>query len=87
MQEKKVIRGKKLSLRFNVDEARRAKKVFDKLIEILEMDLQSSIRSSRKVDNYDKPAWSEFQADQLGSQRTLQSVIDLITVRIESKKP
>lgn len=65
-------------------EARRAKTYFDKLIKVLEKDLQSSIRSSSNESNYDKPAWAEHQADQLGVQRTLRKVIDLITIRKET---
>ena len=76
---------KRLGTKFTKDEARRAKKVFDKIIELLEKDLESSIRSSRVKDIYLSPAWSEFQADRLGSQRTLQNIIDLITVTPEKK--
>lgn len=75
----------KLSTEFTDVEAQRAKRYFDKLIKVLKKDLESSIRSSSSVENYKLPAWSEYQADQLGSQRTLRKVIDLITITKEPK--
>ena len=51
---------------------------FEKLSEILEEDLQASIKDGQNKDHYFMPAWSEYQADRIGTQRTLQNIIDLI---------
>ena len=74
----------KLLTEFTEEEARRARKYFEKLIKILEKDLDSNIRSSSEESNYGEPAWAEHQADRLGVQRTLRKVIDLITIRKET---
>ena len=75
----------KLSPEFTDIEASRAKIYFDKLIKVLERDLESSLRSSSGESHYNKPAWAVFQADRLGTQRTLRKIIDLITIVKEPK--
>jgi len=76
-------KSSRLSTEFTDVEARRARTYFNKLIKILEKDLESSVRSSSSEALYAEPAWAEHQADRLGVQRTLRKVIDLITIRKE----
>jgi len=52
--------------------------VLDRLKRMLQEELAASHKAAGKEDNYSLPAWSEFQADKLGEQRTLQMVIDLL---------
>ena len=73
----------KLLTEFKESELNAARKYFDKLIKVLEKDLEESIRSSSDEAKYAEPAWAEHQADRLGVQRTLRKVIDLIAIRKE----
>ncbi len=57
--------------------------VLDVLRNILKEELEESIRDMRSSENYTLPNWSEFQADKIGTQRTLNKVIDLITLTKE----
>ena len=54
------------------------REVFDVLRDILEEELRASQKDSYNRDHYFMPAWSEYQADKKGEQRTLQKVIDLL---------
>ena len=57
--------------------------VLDVLKNILKEDLEESLRSGRSTENYAIPNWSEFQADKIGTQRTLVKLIDLLTLTKE----
>jgi len=52
--------------------------VFQTLREILEDELEASLKDSCKKEHYFMPAWSEYQADKRGEQRILRKVIDLL---------
>ena len=60
-----------------------SRNVLERLSEILEGRLKASQTASWRKTTYEMPAWSEYQADQLGEQRTLQSIIDLVTLTEE----
>lgn len=61
------------------------REVFDVLKVILEEELEASRKDSYKKDHYFMPAWSEYQADKRGEQRTLQWVIDLLPKEIKDE--
>jgi len=54
------------------------KDMFDVLKSILIEDMESSQAGARNQDSYKLPAWAEFQADNIGTQRTLKRIIDLL---------
>lgn len=54
------------------------KRVFSVLRKILEDKVESIRREKTSPKTYALPAWSEFQADKNGEERTLQWVIDLL---------
>ena len=57
--------------------------ILDVLRNILREDLEESVRAMRYSENYTLPNWAEFQADSIGTQRTLTKVIELITLTKE----
>lgn len=61
------------------------KELLDRIIEIIKEDLDISLKEMRSVASYDKPAWSEFQADKLGEQRAYAKMIALLTLDREEK--
>lgn len=54
------------------------KDVLNHLKKLLEEDLELSVKKQRDVKSYLFSSWSEFQADKIGEQRTLQKIIDLL---------
>ena len=52
--------------------------LLDTLAKILEEELNSSIKESSNKESYKLPAWSEYQADRLGEQRTLRKILNII---------
>lgn len=54
------------------------REIFDVLRNILVEELEASQKDSYNKTHYLMPAWSEYQADKRGEQRTLQKVIDLL---------
>lgn len=72
--------SKRLSDTFSKEEIIAHRVVFDKLRGLHQKELENNLRSGRKKEHYFLPAWSEYQADRLGTQRTLQEVIDLLTI-------
>ena len=57
------------------------REVFELLRDILQEELDASMREQRKKEHYLMPAWSEFQADMNGEQRALRRVIDLLPLK------
>jgi hypothetical protein len=55
-----------------------AKEFMDVLKNILQEDLDALEKEMESKDNYFMPAWSEYQADKIGSRRTLKKIINLI---------
>lgn len=54
---------------------------FIRLSEILQEDLDSTVKEMSMEEGYDSPAWAERQADRLGKIRTLRKVVDLIDLK------
>ena len=52
--------------------------IFSVLKNILDEDIRAIDKSMMSKDSYDLDAWPFFQADQLGSKRTLIKLLDLI---------
>lgn len=50
------------------------------LSKILEDKLESNRQLQESKSNYESPAWSEQQADFIGSQRALRDIIDLLNI-------
>ena len=59
---------------------RHNRELLQRIMDILKDDLEVSLKEMRSVDSYDKPAWSEFQADKLGEQRAYAKMIALLTL-------
>lgn len=49
------------------------------LVSYMEEQLQLSIRKNQSSTNYEARAWPYMQAEQLGTQKTLQKLIKLLT--------
>lgn len=60
-----------------------AQDIWDVLKNIIEEDLNAVDKDIMNKDNYFMPAWSEFQADRIGSKRALQKVLNLIPTKGE----
>lgn len=73
--------SKRFNKRVTKEEVLASSTVLEAIKQILVEDLDSSIKESTKTDNYKLPSWGEYQADQLGSQRTYRKIIDLITIK------
>jgi len=73
--------SKRFSKRVDKTEVLAASTVMEAIKTILKEDLEASLRDSAKADNYNKPSWSECMADQLGTQRTLRKVIEIVTIK------
>lgn len=68
-QEEKERFEKRLSL---------VKDVFNVLEELIKEDLEVSNRKSKDEENFTLPAWSEYQAYQLGMQKQAEKILNLI---------
>lgn len=54
------------------------KKVREKLTELFEKKVQGSYLITDKENKYDKPSWSEYQADAIGYRRALKELIKFL---------
>ena len=54
------------------------KKVREKLVKALSKKIEDSYLKSDKENKYDKPSWSEYQADAIGARRTMKMLIDML---------
>lgn len=52
--------------------------VLERLAELLQNKLDDNVKAARKNVSFEKPAWSEYQAYQLGAQEQLDNIIKLI---------
>lgn len=50
----------------------------DYLVSYLETLLSTSIRKQQSSDNYTLPAWPYYQAEELGVQKSLNKILNLI---------
>jgi len=55
-----------------------SKMVRERLAEMLDAKLNSSVRASRSSESYDSPNWALKQADATGYQRALEEVKSLL---------
>lgn len=55
-----------------------SKMVRERLTEMLDTKLSSSVRASRSSESYDSPNWALKQADATGYQRALEEVKSLL---------
>lgn len=53
--------------------------VLDALKKVCQADIDSSIRSARDIEKFEKPSWALEQALQIGIQKALTRVIETIT--------
>ena len=59
--------------------------VLEKLTSILESKLKANQTAQLSKTNYDKTSWALEQADFIGTQRTLNELISIITPTIVNK--
>lgn len=57
--------------------------ILSRLINILTKDIEASRREQKKIDLYDCPNWQLMQADCNATQRTLEKIITLCTIKSE----
>jgi len=57
------------------------KDIFDSIVEILKDKKETALLQIVAECNYNKEAWSEYQADKLGTIRTLSELITLLEVK------
>lgn len=50
----------------------------ERLVEMLDAKITSSVRASRSAESYDSPNWALKQADATGYQRALEEVKSLL---------
>lgn len=62
-----------------------ARKVLEKLEDILSSKKKASFDSMKNLSNYEAAAWSEKMADQLGYQRALDEVSSIIKITNQEK--
>lgn len=55
-----------------------AQEFFDIMKALIEEDLNALEKEIESKDNYFMPAWAEYQADRIGSKRTLKKILNLI---------
>jgi hypothetical protein len=55
-----------------------AKDLFQRLFELVEVKVETNSSERRRKSTYDKPAWSEFQADSNGYERALTEIKELL---------
>lgn len=60
-----------------------ASEVLQRLSNILQDDLNASIKQMAALENYDCPKWEYKMADALAHQRTLRQMLDLL--KLEEK--
>lgn len=65
--QEEVIQSFRSSLRFR-----------EQLIKVLSTKIEASRKESITKSSYDKPAWSEYQADNNGYERAVREVISLL---------
>lgn len=58
-----------------------SEEVLDRIKQVLQEKLDANTIKLLEPANYDKPAWSEYQADRIGYARALTEVIQLLTFR------
>ena len=52
--------------------------IYDIIKEYINESVSLSLREMRDKDNFSLPAWSEYQAFQLGMQKAYQKLLDFI---------
>ena len=79
---------KKISSKFNkripTERILECSDVLEAINEVLTKDLNASLTNMRGLDNYDTHNWKYLMADYLATQRTLNNVITLLTIRGDS---
>ena len=70
----------RLSKKLNKETWEASTVVLEALKEHFSEDLEALERKTYSVDSYGIPSWSEYQADLLGSIRTLKKVISILTM-------
>lgn len=57
-----------------------SKGVLDRLADIMRDDIEATLAEMSRSDSYTSPAWSEYQADRLGTLKTLRKYVDLLNL-------
>lgn len=72
--------NKQLLKLFSEDRIKSSKDIFDGLRAHLEGLYDTKVKDAFSEKHYEKTAWSELQADKLGTLRTLQDLINLLKI-------
>lgn len=72
--------NKLLLTKVDKERVRACKDVLDSVVDLLEIKKKAIIEETFNTDNYKLEQWSHYQADKLGSIRTLNETINLLKV-------
>lgn len=61
-----------------IEQIQNSRYILSVLSDLLVEKLEENRKSQEAKSNYESPAWSEQQADFIGSQRTLRDIINLL---------
>ena len=67
------------------DEIKTKEEVYKYLYDYLKDSIETSNRKMVDEDNFSLPAWSEFQAYQLGMQKAYRKVLDLLPLNLDQR--
>lgn len=73
--------NQQLLTKFDRERIKAARDIFEGIVEILEQKKENAIQEAFKDTNYASKSWSEYQADRLGTIRTLTETINLLKVK------
>jgi len=65
---------------FDHERIKNSRDIFDGIRAHLEGMYDTKVKEAFSEKHYEKQAWSEIQADKLGSLRTLQDLINLLKI-------
>lgn len=65
-------------MNINLKECKSKEEVFEQLNKYLVEQIKLTRRESESSESFNKPAWAEFQAYQLGTLKALKKVFNLI---------
>jgi len=71
-------KSKRLLKHATENQIKYSRKVLEAIVKVLDEDLEESYKRSDSLESYELPAWKEFQADQIGTRRTLNKIKSII---------
>ena len=63
-----------------------ARPAFELLQKMIKEEIASKRKNTNKKDRYESPSWAFYQADSMGEERALNSLLKLINIKNEEEK-